>query len=243
MRENAVSMRLHRGRLLLRRVLTEELSEEFAAFDLSHAETQGWRETHIWCPTCGRSRLLARLPQHGNVVTIRCPACAPDPIMIGWRYPLANASFARLIGAARRPKTLMKKMSSWAHGYFRPALGVGNITCSHCDAPAVLRHFTEEETDGIHAGAPGVYVLCDACGEVVSSSLDGLVLALPQLQRFWHTHPRIRTLPTREVETYGQTALVVRVESVTDAAYVDVVVARDSLQVLHTADVLHTKEL
>ena len=76
------------------------------------------------------------------------------------------------------------------------------------------------------------YVLCDLCGEVVASSLQVLVLVLPQVQRFWHAHLRIQTLPMRHVDALGQAALVARVERLPTASGVEVVIARDTLLVL-----------
>jgi hypothetical protein len=73
-----------------------------------------------------------------------------------------------------------------------------------------------------------------ACGEITSSSFGGLMMSLPEIQRFWAEHRRIRTLlPQHEVEIAGHPALVTRFESVTDAARLDVVSRRDTLMVIH----------
>jgi hypothetical protein len=59
-------------------------------------------------------------------------------------------------------------------------------------------------------------------------------MSLPEVQRFWAEHRRIRTLlPQHEVEIAGQPALVTRFESVTEAARLDVVSRRDTLMVIH----------
>jgi hypothetical protein len=79
-----------------------------------------------------------------------------------------------------------------------------------------------------------LYVRCAACGEITSSSFGGLVMSLPEVQRFWAEHRRIRTLlPQHEVEIAGRPALVTRFESVTDAARLDVVSRRDTLMAIH----------
>jgi hypothetical protein len=67
---------------------------------------------------------------------------------------------------------------------------------------------------------------------VVSSSLGGLVASLPDVQRFWREHTRIRTVAWREVEADGCAAVVARLESVPRAAWLDIVSARDTLQVI-----------
>jgi len=57
--EQAVSMRLARGKLHLRRVLTTTLRHEAAAYGLvPPLARDGWQETRIWCPLCGQDRLL-----------------------------------------------------------------------------------------------------------------------------------------------------------------------------------------
>ena len=81
-------------------------------------------------------------------------------------------------------------------------------------------------------GVPWLVVSCDVCGHVVSSSLGGLVMSLPESQRFWREHRRIRTLAWRTVEVGGRPAVVAFLESVTSAARLDVVSRRDTLQVI-----------
>src|SRR5258706_353382 len=75
----AVAMRLHRGKLALRRVLAGELGGELAAYraDLARAET--WEETRIWCADCGGRRLLGRYLQDEGKLWLRCPACCQSP--------------------------------------------------------------------------------------------------------------------------------------------------------------------
>ena len=59
-----------------------------------------------------------------------------------------------------------------------------------------------------------------------------LVLALPEGQRFWREHPKICTLLTSEVEASERPAIVTSLQSVTGAARMDVVFARDNFEVL-----------
>jgi hypothetical protein len=78
----------------------------------------------------------------------------------------------------------------------------------------------------------GMYVVCDGCGCANDVSLAGLALWSPAGRRFWRAHPRLRTLPEREVEAAGRAALVTSFESVADAARLDVVSARDTYEIL-----------
>ena len=78
----------------------------------------------------------------------------------------------------------------------------------------------------------GLYVHCDACGTMCSSSLVSLVLALPQVSAFAREQGRIRTLPLREIEVAGQPAVQVTLESVRGLARLDVLSGRDTFAVL-----------
>ncbi len=58
--EGAVAMRLQRGKLAFRRVLTTNLREEAAAYGIAGVDNDGWQATRIWCPNCGQQRLMSR---------------------------------------------------------------------------------------------------------------------------------------------------------------------------------------
>lgn len=230
--EDAVSMRLSRGKLLLRRTLTTALREEAAAYGFCDTTGDGWRETRVWCPWCGRQRLIARVPPPPDTVSFRCPACQPDPGLTGLDYRLANAYFARSLGGLTRPRAILGKTAAWAHDYFRRAIAARAAECTHCGRPARLRLSLHGETPALLENPHTVYVECESCGEVVCSSFGGLVAALPEVQRFWREQGRIRTLPGREVDVAGGAALVTTFESVAGAARLDVVSARDTLEVI-----------
>ena len=57
-------------------------------------------------------------------------------------------------------------------------------------------------------------------------------LELPAGLAFWRAHGRIRTLPDRDVEAAGGPAIVSRFESATGSARLEVVFARDTLEVI-----------
>ena len=48
-------------------------------------------------------------------------------------------------------------------------------------------------------------------------------------------HPRIRTLPEREIEMDGKLALLTRLESVADCLHLDIVTALDTYETLHVS--------
>src|SRR5436190_1084632 len=57
--EGAVEAHLHRGKLSLRRLLTNELSAEAISFGLISPDDAGWADTRVWCPGCGNGKLVA----------------------------------------------------------------------------------------------------------------------------------------------------------------------------------------
>src|SRR5262249_54852451 len=73
--EDALRVRLHRGKLALRQALTPT--------DSASAQ-EGWRETRIWCPFCGRRRLEYWLKKDTGGYAFRCSgACASAITMLG----------------------------------------------------------------------------------------------------------------------------------------------------------------
>jgi hypothetical protein len=78
----------------------------------------------------------------------------------------------------------------------------------------------------------GIYQYCPTCDMHNWTSLDGLVLALPEGQQFMRKHARIRELPEQEIEVDGMASVIKRFESVTNQARYEVVSARDTLQIL-----------
>jgi RNA polymerase sigma-70 factor (ECF subfamily) len=230
---DAVSMRLTRGKLLLRCALSAELREEAMAFGVYDPDTDGWQKTRIWCPECGRHRLLARFPKSPGTVSFSCPACHPDPDMTASDFRLTNAHFARLIGGLTRPRTILKRTAASTHAYFRKAIDERAAACTNCGRPAQFRLSLHDDTSTLVTDPHLLYVRCAACGEITSSSFGGLIMSLSEVQQFWAEHRRIRTLlPQHEVNIDGHPALVTRFESVTDAARLDVVSRRDTLMAI-----------
>jgi hypothetical protein len=106
------------------------------------------------------------------------------------------------------------------------------VACTRCGRPTPLIRATGACDEAPFGPWPRLTVRCASCGEPGSTSLGGLVHALPAVRAFWRAHPRMRILPPREVEAAGRTALVARVESAIAGDAVDVISARDTYAVL-----------
>ncbi len=229
--EGAIKMRLRRGKLALRRVLTTELHEEAIAYGLVAPTNDAWEETRIWCPLCGGRRLLGRLRPNAGEFALTCPDCAP---LYGVRnaHPLGSAWFRRVFGGVVGYRPALTRLMHWVDAHYRPALVGGTLACAGCGQPIPLRHQPPPEYAALLPSLRGVHARCDHCRLTTDVRLSNLTLYLPEVRRFWRDHPRLRTLPARAIEADGRPALVLGFASVTDGARLDVVVARDTYATL-----------
>jgi RNA polymerase sigma factor (sigma-70 family) len=229
---DAVGMRLARGKLQLRRLLDTELRDEAASYGLDLPAAGGWRETRVWCPKCGRRRLDGRFERPVGFLAFRCPDCQPAPDALLVAYRLGNPGFARLLAGVDSFKPAYTRTLVWLHDYYRRGLNGGEVACTSCGRPIPLIRATGACDEAPFGPWPRLAVRCASCGELSSTSLCGLVHALPAVRAFWRAHPRMRILPPREIEAAGRAALVVRVESMADSAALDVLSHRDTYALL-----------
>src|SRR4051812_45036529 len=217
--EDAVSMRLVRGKTLLRRMLAAELGRE-ADVD--------WRETRVWCGQCGRRKLAMRDSATYDAVTFSCPDCSPG--VPGSEFPLGNPHFAELVGGLVRPSAMLARTGDWLQRYFGGGAGASQV-CTRCRGGVKVERYRRAES----RNREGLYVACDGCGEQVSSSVEGLALARSEVRQFRREHPRTRLLPRRELDFAGASAFAVRAEDVVGSGGIDVVFERETLRVLAVA--------
>jgi RNA polymerase sigma factor (sigma-70 family) len=219
MSEDAVSMRLARGKTALRRMLAAELGRETDA---------AWRETRVWCGQCGRRKLAMRDRRAHDAVTFSCPDCSPG--VPGSDFPLGNPHFAELVGALVRPTAILARTGDWLQRYFGGGAGAFDV-CTRCGRAVTVERYRRAES----RNPDGLYVACGGCGEQVSSSVEGLALARAEVRRFRREHPRTRLLPRRDLDFGGVPSFAVRAEDVLGRSAVDVVFAGETLRVLAVA--------
>lgn len=234
---HAVAMRLQRGKLALRRVLTTSMQQELAAWNLpTSGET--WEVTPLWCSFCGQQRLLGKRMSSEGELLLKCPACSP-----GADEVLSKNQIPALQGV-KGYKPLQSRLRLWCHHYYRGGMGSGSIACQQCDhrLPLFIGFFEQlpdwaRRGDGTlrcawQATDRVVGAVCPSCQRSSLISLESLVLALPESRQFLQTFPRIRTLPKEGVEIDGQRALVSRFQSVSNSATLTVISAEDTYEVL-----------
>lgn len=225
----AVTMRLQRGRAALRRVLSDELRAEAAAYGLAeHADAM--QPTGIWCPLCGSQRLTCAIERASGQAHFACPACTG-----GAQRPIASLSDRVLLAELRSPKAILSRQIQWLHGFYRQALDHRAAPCLRCGARCTLVWHLPADAPTALWGAHGFAFHCPACAQQNVQPLHYLVLDLPAVQHFWRTHPRMRLAGERLVTHDGRDQSVIAFESVTGSARIEVVSALDTFAVLHVA--------
>jgi RNA polymerase sigma-70 factor (ECF subfamily) len=233
--ENAVAVRLHRGKLALKRVLTTDLRNQIAPYGLVESATDEWEETNIWCVVCGQHRVLGRfIREHGDF-TLTCPNCIPE-MQADIRIHLAHYISTELFQGVKGYKPALTRLLTAMNDWLVPALISRISVCPCCGKPSPLRHGSPSYYPATIRRFHGVYIHCDQCGDLGGTWLDGLALALPEGQRFWRDHPRIRIRPEQEIEFAGRPALLVGFESVVDDARFEAVFALDTFEALTTSE-------
>lgn len=222
--ENLVAVRLHRGKVALRRLLADELREDVIALGLIMDQNE-WQETRLWCTGCGQRRLMGWRDE--RQFTLRCPGCSVEPDAVHSQSTL-RPEWAALKTFA----PLYKHFAVWINNFFQQAIAAGEATCQRCGRITPLRYGLPLHVPPSVRRKRGVHTFCNACGSSSYSALEGLSLNTPEGRQFRQAHPRLRTLPDQEIEAEGLPAIVSRFESIDASATFDVVVARDTYRVL-----------
>lgn len=233
---SVVAMRLQRGKLVLRRVLTNEMHNEIDPYH-QRSLTQMWEETPLWCSLCGQHHLLGiSIPAEGKF-HLKCPGCSP-----GANEAISTNEIDDLKGV-KGYKRISTRLATVCDSYYRRALRNGSIGCYSCghkvSARIMLRdaipqwvwdkqefQWKRREDDEL------LSILCEHCLTSWMNTLEGLVLALPEARNFLRVHPRIRTLPKQELEVDGRAALLTSFESLTDQGRLDIISDSETYEVL-----------
>ena len=187
----AVSMRLTRGRARLRQILEADLGDDLAR---SWVDRHGpsWRSTRLVCPTCGRSSM--RLQRDPVAVRLRCDRCEPDGVASMFR--LDNPTLSARLGDVQRPSAILARMADWALEWWPNAIAAGTTACTRCGADVPVLPYDRGGATDLRSER-GWVAACAACGEVMSTSLLGLLLSTPEARDLRARHPGAHARPTR----------------------------------------------
>ncbi len=224
---SAVAMRLQRGKLALRKVLTKEMSQDISPYSTYTAGD--WEETPLWCHSCGQRRLLGRRNPAEGKLLLKCPTCSPDS------EDFVSQNHLSVLRGLKGYKPLLSRLMQWCDHYYREGLSKNTVFCEDCgnrlsvqiglpplSALAWVRRSNNRT----------VNIVCKFCNSTCTISLEELSLTLPEGRQFMQKYPKIRTLPRQYVEKDGRAAIITRFESVTDNAQLTVVSAHDTYKVL-----------
>ena len=225
--EGAIAMRLQRGRLALKQLLSNELVAEAASFGLIDASSDQWQQTRIWCPMCGRGYLRGFLDQQSGVFMMHCAVCSKVPDDNIWEAQ-APDFFKDLKGF----KAIINRELGWSHKSYKEALVNFSVVCDLCGSQAQLTRGLPAESWLSAHSKYGMHIRCEACGAMCCAALTGYLRGSPEVQRFWQQRPRMRTIAPRPLEVAGRAALLTRYESVTDGAYLDIITDEETFAVL-----------
>jgi RNA polymerase sigma-70 factor (ECF subfamily) len=237
--EGAVAVRLHRGKLALRRLLANELSEEAIAYGLVDIWNIDWQETRIWCPSCGRRRAMhshTLKNRYGRFV-LHCPDCFPafpDMALTVTHTDIWNAGIQEVLEGVRSTRAVMSRMMAWVDSYYMPRLAGRMVPCLGCGDMLPFDLEIPERYAPTLKERQGIFSRCERCEFYCAERLHALGMCLPEGRQFWEDHPRIQALPIREVETAGVPTLVAGFRSVADGAGYDTLFVRDTYQVIGT---------
>lgn len=213
MTENAVAVRLHRGKHTLRRLLASELVGEAAG--------NPWQPTTLWCPYCGAQRLVVNVQTAGDTsFWLRCPDCRSPtgPYFMRLQHPTFQRTPSRVIAAFS--KQLCQDL---VHSTVCPTCGNTIRLTSHCSDGTQLQ-----------SGAWIVGGACYCCTDRHEMWMyhNETALYTPEGLRFWRAHQRIRVLSDQPIEIGGTAAFLTRFASETSRACLEVVALRATCQIV-----------
>jgi RNA polymerase sigma-70 factor (ECF subfamily) len=208
---NALEVKLHRARRQLRQVLSGELREEAQSFGLAVDKEmpEGWRETGLWCPLCGRQRLIGCFEPmlHGEInMRMRCPICTPSSLPD--HIDIVNTSGIVPLANIRSFRPALKRTLQVAPAFYAKVLKTGYLTCPMCQTPARFRGGIEQYLFPPPYGKrAGLVLHCLQCGGLVTNTISACSTNYAAAKQFMAQHPRCVLGVEEIVEYQGQEAI------------------------------------
>ena len=149
---------------------------------------------------------------------------------------LSKPYHARLLGNTKSYKPAYARLLTSFAPLYRQALQSHEAACLACGHAVDITIDEQKSKANNGEGIRSIRLQCPVCGWVSNKAFSGLALSLPEVQRFWRQHPRIRTLPPQQIEVDGAPAFIRRLQSVPDAAEITVIARLDSFDpiAIHT---------
>jgi RNA polymerase sigma factor (sigma-70 family) len=232
LREGALRARLHRGRQMLRRVLEDDLRRDALTWGLLTESEPQWQETRIWCPFCGIHHLACRFDRTTGAFAFRCAGvCQP-----GIEGVVGSGERTDALSTLISPKVLLSRQCLMLGVTYRNMMTGAREMCPACGLPARIAQWQPGDNMPAPISVYGILIDCPRCGLIDGATPWHLALDTAAAIQFWRRHPRIRALPIQALDFAGRPAVQTGFESSTEHARLAIITARDTLEVLHTAE-------
>lgn len=221
--QGTLTVRLHRGKLALRRIFATELHEDAVAFGLNASTEAEWITSRLWCPICGQAHLQVRFDMAHTHLEIACPT---NGMLLDHQTPILTG--------ARTYRAAMDRVLGWVDTYFPSAIAKREAVCISCGRMAPLRHGLPNFMNVQEIDFPSVHVDC-TCWKMNTCDLPVVALASPQGRAFRQAHPRTQLIGQQQIEVAGVAAHMLSFASVTDSARLNLAFASDTYRILDIA--------
>jgi RNA polymerase sigma-70 factor (ECF subfamily) len=238
---SAIAMRLQRGKLVLRRVLTTQMQDEFSPYGFSLPKRSAWETTRLWCELCGQHHLLGRLDPENGSLELKCPSCCRDAgvVFVEARYPA-------LLRGVNGYKRALSRLATWEPTYYRMGIKRGSAPCITCGELMRLHRFHPSSAPSWSSNGEirrafgseqrhSVAFICEVCDTFCLALSNGIARWEPVTQQFLRKHSRVRTLPERAIEVDGRPAIVTSLESLTDNARLDLILDLETCETVRVS--------
>ncbi len=232
---NALEVKLHRARRQLREILNGPLRTDAASFGLALSQevAQGWRESRVWCPCCGRQRLQGIfVPTPGGDDTslrMRCPDCSTRGEM-----DLINTFNTVSFKDMRSFRPAIKRILQVAPDFFTQILTTKYQRCPFCNGMAQFRGIEKSLLPGPFQHHLCLLLECSACSAKIPSALMLLFQSYPQAYQFMTQHERCVIEPELAIEYEGQPAFRISLTDLLSSAQLTLIVHGSTLELLAT---------
>lgn len=228
---NALEVRLHRARRQLRQVLSNELRDDAESFGMALDKdmAQGWRNTGIWCFTCGQHRMSGTFEPSPNGkinLRLRCPSCSPAN-----NFDVVNTFGIVQLGNLRSFRPAMKRAISEVPQFYKRALTQRTVRCPECGTTASIRGI-EQYTVPIPF-LPRFYLIIECPNDgALASGVISACLYHPTVQQFFVQHPRFIIDSEHLIERDGQEVIQILLVDVTSASTLTMFVLPQTLEIV-----------
>lgn len=214
-----------RGKLALKRILLSEAS----LVRVGKQQGERWEQASLWCFQCGLRLLLACQFNPGEAtLLLTSPECGMHTETM-----LTQTRESQLFAGIKGIKPATTRLLQWMQRYYHPRQETLMASYVCCRRPIPFQHCVPDTSPAGFHHEPGLSNSCAVCNISHWSSLDFMLFSLPEAQRFWKEHPRLRPLPQQEREVPGRPALLTTFVSITEQARLDIVTSADSFMVLN----------